>query len=84
MMASCFNKVVKMQLKSGIYQHYKGKLYQVFHVATHSETAEKLVVYQCLYGDYSMWVRPLTMFQETVTLESGEVVPRFKLIQETT
>ncbi|CAB1213273.1 DUF1653 domain-containing protein [Acinetobacter bouvetii] len=72
-----------MQLKSGIYQHYKGKLYQVFHVATHSETEEKLVVYQCLYGDYSMWVRPLAMFQETVTLEDGQVVPRFKLIQET-
>lgn len=67
----------------GIYQHYKGKLYQVFHVATHSETEEKLVVYQCLYGDYSMWVRPLQMFAETVQLENGEVVPRFRLIQKT-
>lgn len=72
-----------MKLKSGIYQYYKGNLYQVFHVATHSETCEKLVVYQCLYGDYSMWVRPLEMFQETVTLTNGEVLPRFKLIQET-
>lgn len=71
-----------MQVKQGIYQHYKGKLYQVFHVATHSETEEKLVVYQCLYGDYSMWVRPLDMFIETVEIE-GEVIPRFKLIQET-
>lgn len=71
-----------MTLKAGIYQHYKGNLYQVFHVATHSETAEKLVVYQCLYGDYSIWVRPLEMFQETVTLEKNQIFPRFKLIQE--
>ncbi|AXY57143.1 DUF1653 domain-containing protein [Acinetobacter chinensis] len=70
-------------IAQGIYQHYKGKLYQVFHVATHSETEEKLVVYQCLYGDYSMWVRPLQMFAETVQLENGEVVPRFRLIQKT-
>ena len=71
-----------IMLKRGIYQHYKGQLYQVFNVATHSETEEKLVVYQCLYGDYSLWVRPLTMFMETVQLE-GIDIPRFKLIQET-
>ena len=71
-----------MNITPGIYQHYKGKLYQVFHVATHSETQEKLVVYQCLYGDYSMWVRPLDMFIETVEIE-GETLPRFKLIQAT-
>lgn len=69
-----------MELKRGIYQHYKGQLYQVFHVATHSETEEKLVVYQCLYGDYSIWVRPLTMFTETTTHDDREV-ERFKLIQ---
>ena len=67
-------------LQRGIYEHYKGQHYQVFHVATHSETAEKLVVYQCLYGDYSMWVRPLAMFMESIKLD-GQEVPRFKLIQ---
>lgn len=71
-----------MMLKKGIYQHYKGQLYQVFHVATHSETEEKLAVYQCLYGDYSIWVRPLEMFTESVTVE-GKTVARFQLIQET-
>ena len=71
-----------MTLQRGIYQHYKGQLYQVFNVARHSETEEQLVVYQCLYGDYSMWVRPLSMFTETVQLEDGQVIARFKLIQE--
>ncbi len=70
-------------LKRGIYQHYKGHLYQVFNVATHSETQEKFVVYQCLYGDYSMWVRPLSMFIETVKNTENSEVPRFKLIQDT-
>ena len=69
-------------LKKGIYQHYKGQLYQVLHVATHSETQEKLVVYQCLYGDYSLWVRPLEMFTESITLDDDRELERFKLIQE--
>ena len=69
-------------LKKGIYQHYKGQLYQVLHVATHSETQEKLVVYQCLYGDYSIWVRPLDMFTESITLDDDREQERFKLIRE--
>ncbi|MBJ8417774.1 DUF1653 domain-containing protein [Acinetobacter courvalinii] len=72
-----------MALQRGIYQHYKGQLYQVFHIARHSETEEQLVVYQCLYGDYSMWVRPLAMFTETVELADGQIQARFKLIQAT-
>ncbi len=72
-----------MSLKKGIYEHYKGILYQVFNVATHSETREQVVVYQCLYGDYSMWVRPLTMFTETITTADDREIERFKLIQET-
>lgn len=71
-----------MNLKKGIYRHYKGQLYQVFTVATHSESEEKLVVYQCLYGDYSTWVRPLEMFKETVIIDGCER-PRFEWMQET-
>ena len=69
-------------LNKGIYQHYKGQLYQVLHVATHSETREHLVVYQCLYGDYSIWVRPLSMFTETVTLDDDREIERFKFVRE--
>ena len=67
-------------LQAGIYKHYKGNLYQVFHVATHSETEEKVVVYQCLYDDYSIWVRPFDMFVEQVQLENGEMKPRFEFL----
>ena len=56
-------------LKKGIDKLCKGQLYQVLHVAMHSETHEELVVYQCLYGDYSIWVRPLDMFKERITLD---------------
>lgn len=69
-----------MSLPLGIYRHYKGKDYQIFRVATHSETGEQFVVYRCLYGDFSWWVRPLTMFVETVVI-AGETVPRFQLIK---
>ena len=69
-----------MSLTPGVYRHYKGKLYQISRVATHSETGESLVVYRCLYGDYSWWVRPLSMFQETVTI-AGEEVTRFQWLK---
>ena len=65
-------------IPQGIYRHYKGSLYQVLHTAQHSETQEELVVYRCLYGEYGVWVRPLSMFSETVEVE-GKQVPRFEL-----
>lgn len=65
---------------AGIYQHYKGNRYRVIGVSRHSETGESLVVYQCLYGDYSLWVRPLDMFMETVQIE-GDDIPRFERVQ---
>jgi hypothetical protein len=67
---------IKEDPKPGRYRHYKGKFYEVIGVARHSETEEKLVVYRCLYGDLSLWVRPLNMFTETVTVKGSEV-PRF-------
>ncbi|PMC15398.1 hypothetical protein RP300_00893 [Oligella urethralis] len=70
-----------MPLQAGIYRHYKGQLYQVFRVVKHSETEEDLVYYQCLYGDYSYWVRPLAMFTEEVRDTEGRRVPRFALIK---
>lgn len=70
-----------MSIQAGIYRHYKGQLYQVFRVVKHSETEEELVCYQCLYGDYSFWVRPLAMFQELVDSAQGKPVARFELIK---
>ena len=67
-------------IPQGIYRHYKGNLYQVLHTAQHSETEELLVVYRCLYGEYDVWVRPLTMFTETVEVD-GKEIPRFELIK---
>ncbi|MFH6567000.1 MULTISPECIES: DUF1653 domain-containing protein [Pseudomonas] len=72
-----------MPLQPGLYQHYKGPQYRVFSVARHSETEEDVVFYQALYGDYGFWVRPLSMFLESVIVE-GEQVPRFALIQAET
>ncbi len=69
-----------IEIKLGIYEHYKGNLYQVLHIAKHSETEEELIVYRALYGDYGVWVRPLVMFAETVEV-NGEAVQRFKLIK---
>lgn len=59
------------------YIHYKGKEYLVLHLAKHSETLEDLVVYQALYGEYGIWVRPLGMFLEKVEIE-GKLVNRFE------
>ncbi|MEP6389811.1 MAG: DUF1653 domain-containing protein [Halioglobus sp.] len=68
-----------MDLRNGRYRHYKGGEYQVYGIARHSESEEQLVVYRPLYGERSLWVRPLSMFSETVEVE-GLVGPRFAYI----
>lgn len=65
----------------GRYRHYKGNDYEVIGTARHSETEEELVVYRKLYGDGSMWVRPLAMFMEDIEI-AGQMVPRFSWIGE--
>ena len=71
---------MQMLKNGGLYRHYKGKNYRVIAQATHSETLEQMVVYQALYGEGGMWVRPLAMFLEDVTIE-GVIQPRFALVE---
>ena len=54
------------ELQLGIYRHFKGNYYRLLGVARHSETMEPLVVYQALYGERGIWVRPASMWSETV------------------
>ena len=68
-------------MKPGRYRHYKGNDYEVLGVARHSETEEEYVVYRQLYGAGGLWIRPLGMLLESVTI--GEtVVPRFRRLEE--
>lgn len=68
-------------MKKGIYQHYKGNKYELLYIARHSETLEDMIVYKALYGDGDIWVRPASMWDETVEV-NGEEIPRFKFIEE--
>ncbi len=65
-----------MDIKPGKYRHFKGKEYEVLGVARHSETLEDMVVYRALYGDGGLWVRPATMWNETVE-QNGQTLTRF-------
>ncbi|MSU18953.1 MAG: DUF1653 domain-containing protein [Lacunisphaera sp.] len=63
----------------GLYRHYKGNDYRVIGLARHSETLAPLVVYQALYGERGLWVRPAAMFIESV-LVAGQSQPRFRRV----
>lgn len=53
-------------IRPGLYRHFKGNEYRVLYTATHSETLEPMVVYQALYGEQGIWVRPAAMWNEQV------------------
>ena len=65
------------EIKPGRYRHFKGNEYRVLYNARHSESLEHMVVYQALYGDFGIWVRPASMWEETVEHE-GQTVRRFE------
>ena len=69
------------EIKKGIYRHFKGNMYEVIDIANHSETLEKYVVYRALYGKKELWIRPLSMWNETVERD-GKTFKRFEYIGE--
>lgn len=72
-----------MTIKKGIYKHFKGNMYELIDIATHSETLEDMVIYKPLYEcDKKVWVRPLAMWNEEVEYQ-GKTVKRFEFIKET-
>lgn len=70
-----------MDVKPGKYRHFKGGLYEVIGLASHSETMEPMVVYRALYGEQGLWVRPAAMWQEMVDRD-GYHGPRFCYMEE--
>ena len=69
-----------MEIKPGKYRHFKGGMYEVIGIASHSETLEPVVVYRALYGEKGLWVRPASMWNEIVSRDDYEG-PRFTLIE---
>lgn len=70
-----------MEIKKGKYRHFKGNEYEVLFVGKHSETLEEYVVYRALYGEREVWIRPATMWNETLTRD-GKSFLRFTYIGE--
>lgn len=68
-----------MEIKCGKYRHFKGGEYEVIGTAKHSETLEEMVVYRALYGEVGLWVRPASMWNETVERD-GKTYRRFTFV----
>lgn len=80
------NELIAKVPIGSLFEHYKGKKYKILGVGRHSETLGMCVIYQALYdssefGDHAIWIRPLEMFLETVTIQ-GKQMPRFRLISK--
>ena len=73
--------MIMNEIKLGKYRHFKGNEYEVIAIAKHSETTEDMVVYKALYGEGGLWVRPASMWNETVERD-GKVFKRFEYIGE--
>ncbi len=71
---------MQQEIRQGRYRHFKGNEYMVLHIAKHSETLEPMVVYQALYGEMGIWVRPASMWNEIVE-HNGKTVRRFEFIE---
>lgn len=72
---------MEQEIKIGRYRHFKGNEYEVIGIAKHSETTEEMIVYRALYGEQGLWVRPASMWNETVERD-GKVYQRFTYIGE--
>jgi hypothetical protein len=73
-----------MEIKPGIYRHYKGNEFEVICVGLHEDTKERLVVYKALsrigeFEEGTIWIRPLASFVEQVEVD-GKMAPRFRKI----
>ena len=69
------------EIKIGRYRHFKGNEYEVLCIAKHSETQEDMVVYRALYDERGVWVRPASMWNETVERD-GKTYKRFTYLGE--
>ena len=76
-------KIISLNFYYGMegkfYRHFKGNVYRVLHIAKHSETLEDMVVYQAMYGERGIWVRPKAMFEEVIERD-GQTYRRFSPI----
>ena len=69
----------RIAMTAEYYRHFKGNVYRVLHIANHSETLEEMVVYQAMYGERGVWVRPRSMFEEVIERD-GKAFRRFSPI----